>query len=110
MEEKELGGWVEIAREGEGRLWECGVLETKGGEDFKEWLPDRMWDWVKWGQENVQWKWDNMWYIVLIDKSSISEMMESKSNQNEFRQKLKIAKERNQESISALKSFAQEGD
>lgn len=51
-----------------------------------------------------------MWYIVLIDKSSISEMMESKSNQNEFRQKLKIAKERNQESISALKSFAQEGD
>lgn len=51
-----------------------------------------------------------MWYIVLIDKSSISEMMESKSNQNEFRQKLKIAKERNQESISALKSFAQEED
>lgn len=51
-----------------------------------------------------------MWYLVLIDKSSISEMMESKSNQNELRQKLKIAKQRNQESICSLKSFAQERD
>lgn len=50
-------------------------------------------------------------YVVFsIAKSSISEMMESKSNQNELRQKLKIAKQRKQESTCALKSFAQEGD